>query len=236
MRTSVLVTGSNGQLGKTIKELFINNIDNIEFTFASKKDLDITNSEAVDLLFSKKTFQYCINCAAFTNVEMAEEEQIQAYKKNAESVAHLSNVCNQYNTTLIHISTDYIFDGKKGEPYLEDDIPNPINSYGLSKLKGEQFIKEILSNYFIIRTSWLYSEYGNNFFKTVLNKIKQKEDIKVTISETGSPTACSDLAVFIYQLIVKKSQKFGTYHYSNSGETTWYKFALEIVKKFESKN
>ena len=168
MSTKVLVTGANGQLGSTIKELYSTNQDNIQFTFTTKAELDISNKNEIKKFFSKNNFDYCINCAAFTNVEQAEKTPEIAFKINAKAVKHLAKICKVTNTVLIHISTDYVFDGSKNEPYSELDIPNPINEYGKSKLLGEQYIQQILNSYFIIRTSWLYSkDFGYNFYRNL---------------------------------------------------------------------
>lgn len=231
MITNVLVTGANGQLAQTIKELHQENDYRVKYTFVSKKELDITDFDAVSSFFSKNSFNYCINCAAYTNVEQAEESIDLAFQINAEAVKNIATVCKEYNITLIHISTDYVFDGEKTTPYIETDETNPINQYGKSKLKGELYIKDILNEYYIIRTSWLYSAYGKNFVKTIFNKIKENADLKITTEETGTPTSCADLSEIIYKLIIKKVT-YGTYHFSNQGEATWYEFAKEIAAQF----
>ena len=203
MNKKVLVTGANGQLGKTIEELFSINDANLEFTFVSKENLDITNEDELLLYFKANKFDYCINCAAYTNVEQAEKTPEIAYKVNAEGVKNLAQVCKDANTILIHISTDYVFDGEKSEPYLVSDIPNPINEYGKSKLLGEQYIQKSLCNYFIIRTSWLYSKkYGKNFYKSILDKAKVEKELLITDEQIGCPTNTVNLAQFIHQLII----------------------------------
>ena len=131
---------------------------------------------------------------------------------------------------MIHISTDYVFDGKKESPYTEEDIPNPINEYGKSKLQGEKHIQEIFKNYYIIRTSWLYSQYGNNFYKTILRKVQKEKELTITTSEIGTPTNANDLADFILKIVSTKIKDFGIYHFSNGGRATWYDFAKEIIK------
>ena len=155
MKTKVLVTGANGQLGQTIKTLYNENDEGVQFVFTNKNELDITNLEETSDFFSKTKYDYCINCAAYTNVEQAEESIELAFKINAEAVKNLAILCKKHKTILIHISTDYVFDGKKKTPYTETDSTNPINQYGKSKLKGEQDISNTLEEYFIIRTSWL---------------------------------------------------------------------------------
>ena len=179
MITNVLVTGANGQLAQTIYALFNKNEDNVSFTFVNKQMLDITCEKTVYSYFSKKTFDYCINCAAYTNVEQAETDSNLALKVNAEAVKYLALACKKEKVTLIHVSTDYVFDGEKSTPYTEDDLTNPINEYGKSKLKGEHYIFELLEKAFVIRTSWLYSPFGKNFVKTIVNKINEDADLKV---------------------------------------------------------
>jgi dTDP-4-dehydrorhamnose reductase len=233
MNTEVLVTGAQGQLGQTIQQLFGLQEGNIVFTYVSKKELDITNKKQVDSFFNQYKFNYCINCAAYTNVEQAEKTPEIAFKVNAEGVKYLAEGCLKNKIALIHISTDYVFDGKKNEPYKEEDMPNPINEYGKSKLLGEQYIQEILSDYFIIRASWLYSkEFGHNFYKTIINKIKDKQELKITTSQKGTPTSCVELSKFIFFLIQTNQKNFGIYHFSALGKATWYDFALEITKHF----
>jgi len=233
MRTKALITGSKGQLGQTIQQLFGLHEGNIEFTYVSKNELDITNKNQVDSYFNQNKFSYCINCAAYTNVEEAEKTPENAFKVNAEGVKHLAESCLKNKIILIHISTDYVFDGKKNKPYTEEDVPNPINEYGKSKLLGEQYIQEILSDYFIIRTSWLYSkDFGHNFYKTIINKINDKQELRIITSQKGIPTNCVELSKFIVALIKTQQHSFGIYHFSALGEATWYDFALEIAKYF----
>ncbi len=157
----VLVTGAGGQLGKCIQKI-IELYPTLEFNFMYSKELDITIIENVNQVFNTGNFDYCINCAAYTNVDQAEQTPEKAFKINAEGAKNLALACKWHNVVLIHISTDYVFDGEKSTPYTVEDEPNPINQYGNSKLKGEKYVQEILKNYFIIRTSWLYSEFGKN--------------------------------------------------------------------------
>lgn len=236
MKPQILVTGANGQLGKTIQELHTTTLGEFEFVFLSKQQLDITNKQAIESFFIDRQIMYCINCAAYTAVDNAEKEPEKAFQINAEGVRHLSEACQANSTILIHISTDYVFDGRSKQPYKEDDVTNPINSYGESKLAGETFIKDTLENYFIIRTSWLYSKYGKNFVKTISNKILENSDLKVITSEIGTPTNCVDLAQFIFYLIQSKNTNYSVFHFSNLGQTTWYDFAVEISKYFPKYN
>ncbi len=233
MSVKVLVTGAKGQLAKTVAELFTINEDAIDFTFVSKAELDITKRVDVQEFFGSHKFNYCINCAAYTNVEQAEQTPEIAFKVNAEGVKNIAEACKITETILIHISTDYVFDGEKNTPYTIDDIPNPINEYGKSKLLGEQHIQEILQHYFIIRTSWLYSQYGENFLKKIIRKINNNERIEVTTSQTGTPTSCVELSGFIYFLIKSRHNNFGVCHFSALGEATWHEFAVEMAKYFK---
>jgi len=226
MRT-ILVTGSNGQLGKCLQDV-AKDANDIQWIFKTSSDLDITNKKDIEALFKTEIIDYLVNCAAYTVVDKAEIEKEKAFLVNAEGVKYLAQACKITDTIFIHISTDFVFDGKKKLPYTEEDIPNPINVYGASKLKGEDYIKSILDNYFIIRTSWVYSEYGNNFVKTMLRLAKERDEIKVVNDQIGSPTYAGDLANFIIYLIKNNINKYGIYNYSNEGEISWYEFAKEI--------
>lgn len=231
MTIKVLVTGANGQLAKTLQDLYQTNADEIAFTFLSKKELDISNSDDVTTVFNLDRFNYCINCAAFTNVEQAEKSPEHAFLVNAIGAKNIALACNRSNTTLIHISTDYVFDGEKQTPYTVFDIPNPINEYGKSKRIGEQYIQELAQAYFIIRTSWLYSkEFGNNFYKTILKKGKAGEDITVTNDQKGCPTNTVNLASYIYDLIKNNETSYGIKHYCDGHEMTWFEFAKSILE------
>ncbi|PZD79115.1 dTDP-4-dehydrorhamnose reductase [Mesonia sp. K7] len=225
----VLVTGANGQLGKCLQKI-AHNYPHVAFDFKNSQDLDITNFSAFAETFKRKAYDYCINCAAFTNVELAESEQEQAFLVNAKAVKNLAKACKENNSTLIHISTDYVFDGTQSQPYSETAQTNPINIYGASKLQGEEYIQEILEKFFIIRTSWLYSEFGHNFFKTIESKLDQETTFSITTEQTGTPTNAIDLAKLILEVISSEEQAYGLYHFSNQGETTWYGFAQAIVK------
>lgn len=230
MKTKILVSGAGGQLGQTIKELYTNKENNFEFVFVSKNDLDITKKEDVLNFFIRGGFNYCINCAAYTNVEQAEKTPEVAFMVNADGVKNIAEACKNNSVVLIHISTDYVFDGEKGTPYTPEDITNPINVYGKSKLLGEQYIQDILNKYFIIRTSWLYSKkYGKNFYRSILKKAKQKETLFVTDAEIGCPTNTENLANYIINLIKSKSQNFKILHFSDQKMMTWYEFAKNIL-------
>lgn len=229
---TVLVTGANGQLGQCIQKIQ-NQHSGINFHFKSSSELDITNRQAINDYFLNHTIDYCVNCAAYTNVELAESETDKAYLVNAESVKQLAEACVKHHTTLIHISTDYVFDGTKTTPYLETDKTNPISVYGASKLKGEQHIQEVAQKYFIIRTSWLYAEFGKNFYKTIVQKAKEKANLTITIEQKGTPTNANDLAELILEIINKENTDYGIYHFSNEGEATWYDFTKEIIENLK---
>ncbi len=229
---NILVTGANGQLGRCIKDAAAKFPD-LHFVFVSKEELDIKNADLLKDFFKKNPFTHCINTAAYTNVEKAESEKETAFAINAEAVKFLAIVCKENNVTLLQISTDYVFDGKKKSPYVEADTTNPINVYGASKLKGEQYIQEICEKYFILRTSWLYSQYGHNFLKTILKYAKEGKPLTITTEQTGTPTNANDLANVLLCIIEQDSINYGVYHYSNSGETTWFGFAKEILKQAE---
>lgn len=232
MSKRVLVTGANGQLGKTIEELYCKNTLDLDFVFVSKQGLDITDEAQITSFFESQNFDYCINCAAYTNVEQAEKTPEIAFKVNAEAVKYLAEECEKNNTILIHISTDYVFDGEKSSPYTVDDKPNPINEYGKSKLLGEQYIQGTLEQYFVIRTSWLYSEiYGKNFYKSILKKAKEGHDLSVTTEQMGCPTNTITLSHFIYDLIKSSNSKFGIYHFCDEEKMTWYDFARKILEE-----
>ncbi|MAU14713.1 MAG: dTDP-4-dehydrorhamnose reductase [Muricauda sp.] len=227
----ILVTGAGGQLGLTFQE-HAHDFPEVYFDFKTADELDITQPSQLVDAFQKGHYDFCINCAAYTNVEQAEKDSDRAFKVNAEGVKNLAEVCRDHKTVLIHISTDYVFDGEKEGAYTTTDTPNPINVYGKSKLKGEQFIQEILPNHFIIRTSWLYSKkYGHNFYRTILNKALAGEELHITDTQKGCPTHTEALAKFILEEIVLGKKPFGIYHYSDGKPMTWYDFAEQIIKE-----
>jgi dTDP-4-dehydrorhamnose reductase len=226
---NILVTGAKGQLGSSIQEL-VTDSTICKFVFTDSETLDITNEKDVTTFFKEINFDYCINCAAYTAVDKAEEEIELCYKINAEAVQILAQTCAEHRCILIHVSTDFVFDGKKDEAYIETDLPNPLNVYGASKLKGENYVQKHLDSYFIIRTSWVYSKYGNNFVKTMLKLGAQRDRLDVISDQHGSPTYAIDLAEFIIALVHKNSKDFGMYHFSNKGIISWYDFATAIIE------
>ena len=225
----ILVTGSSGQLGQCLKQLLPSTTD-ISCYFATREDLDITNNDVVRQFFGEHNFDYCINTAAYTNVEKAESEQKEAFLINAEGAYNLVKACKKYNVVLLHISTDYVFDGMAKTPYQEQDPTNPLNVYGASKLKGEQHIGDTWNKHFIIRTSWLYSQYGHNFLNSMLEFAEQKKALAITTQQTGTPTNANDLAQVLVTIIKTRNTRYGVYHFSNQGEATWYDFATAIFK------
>ena len=225
----ILVTGSNGQLGQCLKQQ-LQNTGDISCYFATREDLDITNNDVVHQFFGEHNFDYCINTAAYTNVEKAESEQKEAFLINAEGAYNLVKACKKYNVVLLHISTDYVFDGMAKTPYQEQDPTNPLNVYGASKLKGEQHIGDTWNKHFIIRTSWLYSQYGHNFLNSMLEFAEQKKALAITTQQTGTPTNANDLAQVLVTIIKTRNTRYGVYHFSNQGEATWYDFATAIFK------
>lgn len=240
----VLVTGKDSQIAQCIIDLQYNH-HNVSFDFKNSKELDITSEESISMTFKAKIYDYCINCAAYTAVEKAETEQEKADLINRKGVKNLALACKLNDTTLIHISTDFVFDGEKKAPYKEEDETNPINFYGKTKRDGEIEIENILDKYFIIRTSWLYSIYGANFVKTILKLGRNKKELNVVCDQFGSPTHARDLAKAIIKIIKMKSQNYGVFHFSNIGSCSWYEFALKIfsvlklqtdINKIEAKN
>jgi len=232
----ILVTGKNGQLGRSIQNL-ISNFNCHEFILVGREELDLSSSEGISKYFGTHSyFDVIVNCAAYTAVDRAEDETDLADKINHQAVKKLAEFANSKNAKFIHISTDYVFDGKNESLYLESDNPNPINVYGKTKLLGEKTVLETMpNNALIIRTSWVYSEFGNNFVKTMLKLGYEKNEINVVSDQIGSPTYASDLARAILHIISndnfsKKSFPTEIFHFSNMGETSWSDFAKEIFK------
>jgi dTDP-4-dehydrorhamnose reductase len=238
----ILVTGKNGQLGRSIHKLINANtkIDNNQgfndFIFVGREELDLSSENSINYYFDNNKFDIIINCAAYTQVDKAEQEVELANQINHLAVKQLASIANEQQARLIHISTDYVFDGESDKPYLETDTTNPINVYGKTKLAGEKALQAVmLTNALIIRASWLYSEYGNNFVSTMLRLGKERDELNVVSDQIGSPTYATDLADVILEIIqnksfTKTSQATQIYHYSNEGEISWYKFAQEIFK------
>jgi dTDP-4-dehydrorhamnose reductase len=229
----ILVTGAKGQLGSEIQIISAKN-HSFQYIFTDYEELDITDTNSVKTFFMEQQPDFLINCAAYTAVDRAESDYANAMLINANAVANLAESCKICNTLFFHISTDYVFDGKKPSAYMENNQTNPASAYGKTKLLGEQnalaYHKSI-----IIRTSWLYSAFGNNFVKTMLRLGSERSKIKVVADQTGSPTYAKDLANAIFKIIDKiienpQNLKTGIYHFSNDGQCSWYDFAKEIMK------
>lgn len=228
---AILVTGANGQLGNEIKRIAAS-YPGFSFQFTGKQELPIDDFLAVKKYFSVHPLYACINCAAYTAVDKAETEKEQAFSINAIAAGKLAEICTQYNVLLIHISTDYVFNGFSVRPYMETDETSPLNYYGASKLSGERLVFEHNPRSVVIRSSWLYSAYGNNFVKTMIRLMKEKETINVVNDQTGCPTNIADLARFIMEVIIQlpeaKCDPPFIFNFSNKGSATWYEFALAI--------
>lgn len=230
----ILVTGSKGQLGSKIKDLSVD-FQSFSFSFTDLDELDITNFNSVLDFFKFEKTDIVINCAAYTAVDKAEDDYENAFKINALGPENLAKACNVHNSKFIHISTDYVFDGKEREkPYLESDFTSPQSVYGSTKLEGENLVLKNLQDAIIVRTAWLYSEYGHNFVKTMLNLAQSRTELSVVNDQVGSPTYAGDLAQAILQISMQYFEenywKSGVYHFSNLGKCTWFEFAKEIFK------
>ena len=227
---NVLVTGSNGQVGSEIKELSSNY--NYNFFFTTRDDIDITSKDSIKEFCQTNSINVIINCAAYTAVDKAQSDIENADLVNRKAVKKLSIVAKELNIKLIHISTDYVFDGKNFKPYVEEFQTNPQSVYGKTKLDGENELLDINPlNSIIIRTSWVYSYYGNNFVKTMLRLGKEKEELGVIFDQIGTPTYAKDLAITILNIIPQiENSKVEIYNYSNEGVLSWYDFAKEIMK------
>lgn len=229
----ILVTGANGQLGKELRDQASGN-QQYEFLFLSREDLPIHQFELVRNVFASFSPDYCINCAAYTAVDRAEQEAEMAHLVNAEAVGILAAVSAAHNCRFIHVSTDYVYGGDANEPYNESSPTGPSSVYGQTKLEGEREAIKYDPLSVIIRTSWVYSCYGNNFVKTMIRLMKERKEISVVNDQKGSPTWALDLAAFILNIIGQQQWHPGIYNYSNDGEITWYDFALEIKRLIAS--
>ena len=237
-KPKILVTGANGQLGKELKDL-AGSYPAFDFIFLSRTDLPIHHFELVRNYFDTLQPAYCINCAAYTAVDRAEEEKDLAFQVNGEAVGVLAAICKKHNTKLVHISTDYVFDGRATIPYKEDSPANPQNVYGASKLEGEKQALQLNPDVLIIRTSWVYSSYGKNFVKTMMRLMQGANEINVVNDQKGSPTYAADLAEVIIILIADCQLSIdnwapGIYHFSNDGVISWFDFANTIKEIADS--
>jgi len=236
-KKTILITGSLGQLGSELKELSEKH-DVYHFIFIDIAELDITNEIAVQKFFQDHQIHVCINTAAYTAVDAAESNQELAYKINVNGVRYLASACAQQDVLFMHISTDFVFDGTKSIPYTEEDIPQPLNIYGRTKLDGECAAFGVCKKSIIIRTAWLYSCFGKNFVKTILEKGKERGKLSIVYDQIGTPTYAKDLARALMQIIEmhntteqdKKEMLYGIYHYTNEGCASWYDFAQSIIE------
>jgi dTDP-4-dehydrorhamnose reductase len=225
----VLVFGASGQLGTCLK-IVAERSGNLELVFPEEGAANILNVALLENMLIEVKPDYIINCAAYTAVDKAEDEVDLARKVNRDGAGNLAKLCDQYEVVLVHVSTDFVFEGNLPQLLTEDDVAKPVNVYGLTKLEGELAIAEHLGEYFILRTSWLYSEYGNNFVKTMLKLGAEREELKIIADQVGTPTYAIDLANVILHIIESQSRAYGLYHYSNEGLTSWYDFAKCIFK------
>lgn len=230
---NILVTGAKGQLGQEFQQLE-KNFPSLNFLFVSKNELSIADENAVNTFFKNKQIDICINCAAYTAVDKAETDKETAIAVNAIAVGYLAKACKNHNAKFIHISTDYVFDGKGIKPFTENDQTNPVNFYGQTKLSGELNALKENEETIIIRTAWVYSSFGNNFVKTMIRLMNERESIGVVNDQYGCPTFAADLAQAIMQIIVGNNFIAGIYHYSNKGKISWYDFAKEISQQINS--
>jgi dTDP-4-dehydrorhamnose reductase len=222
----VLVTGANGQLGYDVVERLKKL--NIEHIGVSRKDFDLTDEEQTKSFILNHKPDVVIHCAAYTAVDKAEEERDLCYAVNVLGTRYIAQACKKIDAKMVYISTDYVFDGEKEEPYEVTDTPNPINYYGLTKYLGEQEVQKNLDKFFIVRTSWVFGKNGNNFVKTMLKLGQERKEIKVVCDQVGSPTYTYDLAKLLWDMI--QTDKYGIYHATNEGYCSWYEFACEIFK------
>lgn len=233
----VLVTGANGQLGQALQSV-AGNYPTIDFVFCNSSELNITDLDQCKAVFNQYQPDFCINTAAYTAVDKAESEQEKAFNINVNGAENLALVCKDFDTTLLHVSTDFVFDGKSfvtssgvEKSYTETDKPNPTGVYGLTKLQGEQAIQNIWKKHFIIRTSWVYSEFGNNFMKTMLRLASERDTLSVVDDQIGTPTYAVDLANILVTITLSpftQNPNYGIYNFSNEGKCSWYDFAKEI--------
>ena len=233
MQKNVLVTGANGQLGNELKKLAGRLNLPFKFIFTDVSELDVTDRDQIANFIRDYSIPYIINCAAYTAVDKAETDVEKAYLVNEKAVENIAIAARQEGAKVIHISTDFVFDGRSEIPYTEDMEPNPLSVYGRSKLKGEEALRAVGGEWMIIRTSWLYSEYGNNFVKTMIRLMNERDRLTIVDDQRGAPTYAADLVemiIHILQYTEENEWKTGIYHFSNRGETTWFGFAEEIKR------
>jgi dTDP-4-dehydrorhamnose reductase len=230
----VLVTGGNGQLGQALQAAATQHND-LQFYFASSAEADVASLDSLNAIFTKVRPDFCINAAAYTAVDKAENEPDAAYAVNVTGAKNCAEVCKDHNTILLHVSTDFVFDGSKTQHYNELDVTSPQSVYGTTKQQGELEIEKALDKHYIVRTSWLYSQYGNNFLKTMLRLGAERDELSVVNDQIGTPTNANDLAsalisIIDFNIVHPREGNYGTYHYSNEGQCTWYDFAKKIFE------
>lgn len=223
----ILVTGANGQLGRELRNILEAEIPG-QAIYTDIAELDLTDADAVNKFFNSNEISHVVNCAAYTAVDKAEEEKLECAALNINAVKNLANAADAAGAKVIHISTDYVFDGTAHRPYKESDKVNPISQYGTTKRKGETALLALAPDSIIIRTSWLYSPYGHNFVKTMLKLGKEQSAIKVVCDQIGTPTYAHDLAKAIYRILMSHQWVEGIFHFSNEGVCSWYDFAKAI--------
>lgn len=224
---NILITGANGQLGNSIRKIAAE-YPAFQFIFTDIPEVDITDKTSLENLVRERAIEAIINCAAYTAVDKAETDIEMARKINAEGPAVLANMAKQFNIKLIHVSTDYVFNGKSNLPLKEIDPTDPIGTYGQTKLEGEIAVEKSACDSLVIRTSWLYSEFGANFVKTMLRLGRERNELSVVYDQIGTPTYATDLAIAILDLLQKDFSGYTLYHYSNEGVISWYDFAKAI--------
>jgi dTDP-4-dehydrorhamnose reductase len=235
-KINILVTGAKGQLGNEIQSL-ADQYKSFSFTYIDIDEVDLSSEQAIRNYFKDKQFQVVINCAAYTAVDLAEDNKDLSFKVNSESARILAEIAKEKKIRMIHISTDYVFDGESNQPIDENAKPSPLSVYGHSKLEGEKHVLSILPDAYVIRTAWVYSTFGKNFVKTISALAKQRSELSVVADQIGSPTYANDLAgailVIIDSIFNKKTDHPGIYHYSNEGVISWYDFAYFIIQYYK---
>lgn len=230
----ILVTGANGQLGQCLQKIS-SQFEEFEFIFTDSETLDITNKEEVNDFFWQNALDFCVNAAAYTAVDLAETEVEKAFLVNADGTENLAEACAENNAQFIHVSTDYVFDGENNLAYTEEDFTNPLGVYGASKLAGDELALEVNPCSVILRTSWVYSEFGKNFVKTMLNLFATKEELNIVADQFGQPTNANDLAEAIMKIIKSEKITPGIFNFSNLGRISWFDFAEKIAELSEAK-
>ena len=230
----ILVTGANGQLGQCLQKIS-SQFEEFEFIFTDSETLDITIKEEVNDFFWQNAPDFCINAAAYTAVDLAETEVEKAFLVNADGAENLAEACAENNAQFIHVSTDYVFDGENNLAYTEEDFTNPLGVYGASKLAGDELALEVNPCSVILRTSWVYSEFGKNFVKTMLSLFATKEELNIVADQFGQPTNANDLAEAIMKIIKSEKITPGIFNFSNLGRISWFDFAEKIAELSEAK-